>query len=150
SLRTFDVVRGEGLEQEPITHESDEQPHDNQKDLEYVRHNHGQYLPCGRAAYTFSTPPAGFGLHGAGGAWERRRLRGRGLPRGFGKPYIGPSTRACNLRSPAMPTNLNRRQFLDLAVVGASGLAVSLSAKAQDVPPPSERVVVGVMGLSRG
>ncbi len=49
-----------------------------------------------------------------------------------------------------MPTDLNRRQFLDLALVGASGLAVSLSARAQDVPPPSERVVVGVMGLSRG
>ena len=48
-----------------------------------------------------------------------------------------------------MATPMNRRQFLDLAAVGAAGAALSLSARAQDVPP-SERIVVGVMGLSRG
>ena len=48
-----------------------------------------------------------------------------------------------------MPETLNRRQFMDRAAVGAAGLTVaSQFAAAQEAP--SERIVVGVMGLSRG
>ena len=48
-----------------------------------------------------------------------------------------------------MQSTMNRRQFLDLTAAGAAGMAVSLSAGAAEESPP-ERVVVGVMGLSRG
>lgn len=48
-----------------------------------------------------------------------------------------------------MSTTINRRQFLDRAAFGAAGAAlVSQAAFAQETP--SERIVVGVMGLSRG
>ncbi|MCC6695390.1 MAG: Gfo/Idh/MocA family oxidoreductase [Candidatus Hydrogenedentes bacterium] len=45
-----------------------------------------------------------------------------------------------------MPLAINRRQFLDLAALSA---AASLTAGAQESSQP-ERVVIGVMGLSRG
>ncbi|MDZ4861319.1 MAG: Gfo/Idh/MocA family oxidoreductase [Candidatus Hydrogenedentes bacterium] len=48
-----------------------------------------------------------------------------------------------------MPDTLNRRQFLDRAAVSVAGMTVAANAAhAQDAP--SERVIVGVMGLSRG
>lgn len=46
-----------------------------------------------------------------------------------------------------MAFSMNRRQFLSAA--GTVGAAWALSAKAQDLPA-SDRVVVGVMGMSRG
>jgi predicted dehydrogenase len=48
-----------------------------------------------------------------------------------------------------MATDLNRRNFLNVAAVGAAGLALSRSARAQEASP-SKRIVVGVMGMSRG
>ncbi len=48
-----------------------------------------------------------------------------------------------------MQNTINRRQFLDLTALGAAGVAASLSARAAENATP-ERVVVGVMGLSRG
>jgi predicted dehydrogenase len=48
-----------------------------------------------------------------------------------------------------MHETLNRRQFLDRAAIGvASAAAATHLAHAQD--KPSERVVIGIMGLSRG
>jgi len=48
-----------------------------------------------------------------------------------------------------MSNEYNRRQFLDLAVLGAAGMATAFSTRAA-ADTPSERVVIGVMGLSRG
>lgn len=48
-----------------------------------------------------------------------------------------------------MSGNINRRQFINRSAVGAAGLALASSAtRAQEAP--SNRVVIGVMGLSRG
>jgi len=48
-----------------------------------------------------------------------------------------------------MPHTLNRRQFLDRVAVGAAGVALATdAARAQEAA--SERIIVGVMGLSRG
>lgn len=48
-----------------------------------------------------------------------------------------------------MTGNLNRREFIDRAAAGAVGIA--LAAQAVDAQEgPSQRVVVGVMGMSRG
>lgn len=48
-----------------------------------------------------------------------------------------------------MASTLNRRQFIDRAALGAAGLAMAArTARAQAAP--SERVVIGIMGLSRG
>lgn len=44
---------------------------------------------------------------------------------------------------------INRRQFMTTAAVGAAGMMYAGKALASD-GPPSERVIVGVMGLSRG
>ena len=49
-----------------------------------------------------------------------------------------------------MPTEMNRRQFLDLAAASAAGIALTQPASAQESKSPSEKVIVGVMGLSRG
>ena len=49
-----------------------------------------------------------------------------------------------------MPEHINRRTFLDLAAAGAAGFAVATAARAQDTGLASNRVIVGVMGLSRG
>jgi predicted dehydrogenase len=48
-----------------------------------------------------------------------------------------------------MHSTINRRQFLDITAAGAAGIALSLTARAAENATP-ERVVVGVMGLSRG
>ncbi len=48
-----------------------------------------------------------------------------------------------------MPETLNRRQFIDRAALGAAGLAATARlARAEDAP--SEKVIIGIMGLSRG
>jgi len=47
-----------------------------------------------------------------------------------------------------MPHAMNRRTFLDLAAAGAAAAALPRSARAEDAA--GRRVVVGVMGLSRG
>jgi len=49
-----------------------------------------------------------------------------------------------------MATEIDRRKFLNLAAAGTAGLALSRAARAQATPPPSARVIVGVMGMSRG
>jgi predicted dehydrogenase len=48
-----------------------------------------------------------------------------------------------------MHDTINRRQFMDRTAAGAAGIALALAAGAAENPSP-ERVVVGVMGLSRG
>lgn len=49
-----------------------------------------------------------------------------------------------------MQQEISRRSFLDLAARGGAGAALALGARSAAANVPSERVVVGVMGLSRG
>lgn len=49
-----------------------------------------------------------------------------------------------------MQRDISRRSFLDLAALGGAGAALALGARGAAANAPSERVVVGVMGLSRG
>lgn len=48
-----------------------------------------------------------------------------------------------------MQESINRRQFLDRSAIGAVAIAASVTARAQE-RPPSEQIVVGIMGMSRG
>lgn len=48
-----------------------------------------------------------------------------------------------------MSTPLNRREFMNLTVAGAATAAVSMHASAVE-SKPNDRVIIGVMGLSRG